>query len=257
MVNKLLDSKISTTDFERLKRREILAQVFRITQAYCKGNNKNRLKTKKITDWGGGNYSDLPVKDTIISVVNKDCVEVAKEFSKKGKTCMINMANASHKGGGVERGAMAQEEELCRRSNLWYGLLPSYYPMNDTQFIYSKNVKFFRDKNYQFEDEFKCDIITIAAPCLIGFKPHKFPKNYKKIVEKKIIDMISYPATIGVKHLILSAFGCGAFRNNPRFISMMFKKHLKNLPYETVTFAILDTSTLKTNNFEIFRTILR
>jgi uncharacterized protein (TIGR02452 family) len=106
------------------------------------------------------------------------------------------------------------------------------------------------------QDEFKCDVITTAAPCLIGFAKGKFPKNYSTIVEKKIADMLLYPATIGVKHLVLSAFGCGAFRNNPRFISMMFKKCINNLnlPYESITFAILDDNNCVNNGISNFQT---
>ena len=262
--NKISSLSISEETFRKAEirqaKREKLATIFEVTKAYCIANKKTELKTKKYLI-GETNFTNLIKQKTIISVVNKDCVEVANELALKGKTCVLNMANAINKGGGVERGAMAQEEELCRRSNLWYGLRPSYYPMQDDEFIYTKNVKFFRNKQYEFMNEFKCDILTIAAPCLINFKPGRYPKNYSKIVQEKIKIMIYAPYYMGVKHLILSAFGCGAFRNNPKFMSSMFKKQIKllNLPYETITFAILDDSNSKANglsNFETFKKTL-
>ncbi|MEO6303829.1 MAG: TIGR02452 family protein [Bacteroidia bacterium] len=252
--NSTLDEKVKNAQIRQAKR-DKLVNIFEVTKAYCLANKKTELKTKKHS----ANSVRLigTNKTTLVSVINKDCVEVANELSLSGKTCMLNMANAVNRGGGVERGAMAQEEELCRRSNLWYGLRPSYYPMINDEFIYTKNVKFFRDKYYAFMNEFKCDILTIAAPCLIGFPKGKYPKNYSSNVEKSIRTILSFPYHCGVKHLVLSAFGCGAFRNNPVFISRIFKKIIKEYPcYESITFAILDDNNCianGTSNFQTFK----
>lgn len=230
----------------------MLANVFNDTLKHCKENSLTNLKTAKVKDdvhLASVNKSHL----TFVQVKNLDCVEVARELVLLGRTCMLNMANATNRGGGVERGAMAQEEELCRRSNLWYGLRPSYYPMVRDEFVYTKNVKFFKNQYYLYSDMFKCDILTIAAPCLIGLDT--LPKNYAKTVESKIKHMLTYPATIGVQNLVLSAFGCGAFRNDPTYIANVFKKHLKGLPYKMITFAVLDTK--NEGNFEVFRDILK
>ena len=68
-----------------------------------KGNNKPKFQT--------------PLK---IYVQNIDTFEKAKEL---GSECaVLNMASSKRPGGGVETGSRAQEEELCRRSNLLLSL---------------------------------------------------------------------------------------------------------------------------------------
>jgi uncharacterized protein (TIGR02452 family) len=243
-------------EIARQKRKKYLAEVFKSTKAYCKEKHLTKVKTFKVSGRVDELYAEHQPE---IKVMDWDCVNVADMLALEGKTCMINMANAIHRGGGVERGAMAQEEELCRRSNLWYGLKKSYYPMGDLEFTYQKNVKFFKDKDYDLSAPFKCDIITIAAPCLIGYKPNKFPPHYSFIFEEKIKQALWFPAQMGVNNLVMSALGCGAFKNNPIFVSRLFKKYLKNLPYNKVYFAILDDSNSKANgisNFLTFKNML-
>ena len=75
-------------------------------------------------------------------------------------------------------------------------------------------------------------------------------------LRKKIEQILLYPAQKGCKNLVLSAFGCGAFLNNPIFVSKMFKDLMKELPYENITFAILDDANSRANgisNFETFK----
>jgi uncharacterized protein (TIGR02452 family) len=112
----------------------------------------------------------------------------------------------------------------------------------------------------QVINKFKADVVTVAAPNLIPYKGKKKPKGYTKLIDDKIAQMLLYPATQGVKNLVLSAFGCGAFRNNPRFISQRFKKQLKNLPYDNVVFAILDDHNSKANgisNYQTFKKVIK
>lgn len=264
------EKKLSPADKrKRMLRRMRLKSVFEATEEYCKtaGIDK-QISTKKLqgSDLMDGSVIDFfeqfaqgqkEFPKTKLAVDNRDCVLVAKDLSLQGKTCVLNMANANTPGGGVRNGAMAQEEELCRRSNLIFGLKPKMYPLADTEFLYTKNIRFIKDGNYKMnhpEDWFKCDVVTVAAPCLIPFKGKKKPKGYTKLVDEKIAQMLLYPATQGVKNLVLSAFGCGAFRNNPRFISQRFKKQLQYLPYDNIVFAILDDHNALANGISNYQT---
>ena len=78
----------------------------------------------------GQHLQAVPTNVCNVSVQNQDCMVVANELSKLGKTCMLNMASYKHPGGGVTRGSMAQEEELARRSNMMMGLTLYDYPLS-------------------------------------------------------------------------------------------------------------------------------
>lgn len=69
--------------------------------------------------------SPSPPCETIVTVVNADCLAVAQE--EQDNPLLLNMANESTPGGGVEGGAGAQEEHLFRSSNY----LLSLYSFHD------------------------------------------------------------------------------------------------------------------------------
>lgn len=191
-----------------------------------------------------------------VLVENRDCIEVAKDLSKLGKTCILNMASYKRPGGGVKKGSMAQEEELARRSNLLWGLPEDCYPLKKTDYIYTNKVTFFKDRNYQIIPEFNCDVVTIAAINLNGLEK---PANYVELTRQKIEAMVLEPYFKGCDNLVLSAFGCGVFKNDPIFIANIFSDVLeihKSL-YKNITFAILDDGNSVGMNYQIFKSIIK
>ena len=187
----------------------------------------------------------------IVSVQNIDCIEATRELSLKGKTCMLNMASYKKPGGGVRSGAMAQEEELSRRSNLVFGLNSHFYPLGMNSYLYTNDVTFFKDNHYQIIDSFNCDIITIAA---INLNHNIDLKTYHELTKEKIKSMIYDPYLHGCRNLVLSAFGCGVFRNDPEYISIVFGRHIPLMRslYDNVVFAILNDHNSVANNYSIF-----
>ena len=105
----------------------------------------------------------------------------AKMYRAIGKTAVLNFANPEMPGGGVRIGAMAQEECLCRSSNLYpclcdENVFASYYkyhrelhsPFYSDRLIYTKDVTVFKDdgavpKLMAQEEWFTVDVITCAA----------------------------------------------------------------------------------------------
>jgi len=236
--------------------REQLIRVFTDTVSHIENGeynkdlhcSKNRLSSIELD-------SDLIKKPGVITVENLDCIEVASRLSKEGKTCMLNMASYKKPGGGVKSGAMAQEEELARRSNLMYGLPQEFYPLSIDEYIYTQDVTFFKNKYYQVIPSFDCDIITIAA---IN-RSESTPANYEEIMEEKISNMLYIPYKNGCKNLVLSAFGCGVFKNDPHFVSELFKSLLDSgfsSLYSRVSFAILNDRNSVGSNYQIFKETL-
>lgn len=93
-----------------------------------------------------------------IDVISGTTFDIAKRFCPYGKVAVLNFANPEHPGGGVSLGAMAQEECLCRRSNLFtcisepnvfddcYGYHRSIQSHFYTdRLIYTKDITVFKD----------------------------------------------------------------------------------------------------------------
>lgn len=231
--------------------------------------------------------SEPPVKGgTVFEVMNADCIGVARQLADDGyDAAILNMASRTTPGGSVENGSKAQEEQLCRRSNLLLSLypffrravtaypelgltpLPQQYPMHP-RFggIHSSDVLFFReseDDGLVFsETPFKAGVISVAAI------PHPSldAKGLLRPSDAELTkDKIRTILRIGMEHchdaLVLGAFGCGAFANPPAQIARLFHEVFAEPEFKDqfrkVVFAILeDRNSLrnsKTGNFMPFR----
>lgn len=203
----------------------------------------------------------------LVSVVADDIVQATQALSAVGfYPCLLNMANATSPGGSVELGVGAQEEELCRRSNLLLSLQrlaeDGYYPLPPAGAAYSPSVCFFRSdgaNGYGWWGPRCFGVVSAAAVCL----PHcvenvsQLPTNW---VDEMSTAIFAILATVQLYHhdsVVLSAFGCGAFRNPPREVALLFKEQLQyprfRRHFKCVTFAIFDECG---ENFDAFATVL-
>ena len=67
--------------------------------------------------------------ETIVEVLNIDCLEAVQLLQHQGyDPALLNMANRQNPGGGVIKGAGAQEETIFRRTNI-YKSLYQFLPM--------------------------------------------------------------------------------------------------------------------------------
>ena len=194
-----------------------------------------------------------------ISVVNSDSVSALVEYSKLGKTCVLNMASYKRPGGGVYNGARAQEECLFRCSNLIHVISTDFYPLAENEALYTKDAIFFKDKEYDYMEPVECDVVTIAAINLnenAKYDPVQNVKDYRNVTKDKIRLMISLADKNDVKNLILGAWGCGVFKNDPKLMAQYFSEVLVgegyNVNFKNVVFAIINDHNSVGNNFEIF-----
>ena len=208
-------------------------------------------------------------RNTEVRVENKDCVLAAKEIIDAGyNPAMLNLADLYTPGGLVEYGSGAQEENLCRRSNLILSLYQfshariyqypglglsqhrDQYPM-DERFggIYSGKVTFFRGPESQgslLESRpYNIPVISVAA--LSG--PRIGPDGMMCKEEADItLDKMRTIFRIGMANfhdsLVLSAMGCGAFANPPAHIAKLFHQVIEEDEFKDkfrlIDFAILD-----------------
>ena len=155
------------------------------------------------------------------------------------RLCILNFADYLSAGGRYTDGYMAQEESLCEMSALWHIL-------NDDRF---RKVFDWRSKNYGYrqdsyhtEDRYhddlfytencpfmllrqkpviKFDVISAAAvnhrrmvtPSLARFDVNR------EIMFPRMEKVFRVPAMYGTNILVLGAWGCGVFKNNPSIIA--------------------------------------
>ncbi|MGN0559856.1 MAG: TIGR02452 family protein [Candidatus Fimenecus sp.] len=208
-----------------------------------------------------------------ISIMQDTTFHAARLFTSPGKTvAVLNFASPLHPGGGVQNGAMAQEECLCRSSNLYAclsqpALQNEYYQyhraQNDVLFsdrlIYSKGVTVFKSdedlpKLLLREDWRQVDVITCAMPDLHGGV--QFSTDVLLPLYKRRIRAVLHAAyTVGAQRIVLGAFGCGAFCNAPELVAEAFRAVLLEDNYaaafDKVVFAIKPTE--DTHNYTAFQ----
>ena len=224
-------------------------------------------------------YGDQPVEefrnrhvfDTAAEIVvsRKRSFEAARAYLGQ-PTCVLNFASASNPGGGVVRGASAQEECLCRCSTLYANLntramWDSFYtphrqtgdPLHNDDCIYTPGVTVFKSDTampelLSEEDWYSVNIITCAAPNLRrkpsnAMNPGDGRRNVvvsdqrlREMHERRLRKVADLAAAHGDEVLILGAFGCGAFENPPQVVAMAMKTIVNEYRYcfKTIEFAV-------------------
>lgn len=191
-----------------------------------------------------------------LEVTNETTAQAAVRLMAAGKTDLValNFASARNQGGGFLAGAIAQEEDLCRASGLYACLKtkPLFYNANilsesgyyTNGVIYSPKVPFFRDDHNLFlEEPFALSIISAPAPNVSAIKDIDDDVLIEKLLTRAI-KILQIAAFHGHKNIILGAWGCGAFGNNPAFVSRVFIEALQIVPFfEFVCFAVYDNRT--------------
>lgn len=276
-------------------RREKLREVFVDTLdriKYCESLVKPVRKAKhsaKFYDYA--DYEDLAKGKnykTRITVTSERSFEAAKRLLEggEGKVAVLNFANCSTPGGGVFGGSGAQEESLCRCSTL-YPIIEQerfrhlYYEPNRVRWdfratdaiIYAPDVVVFKsDTDYPEllpESEwYSVDVITCAAPNLRhGFRIHDDrldeivvldSEEQYRIHLSRAKHIYNVVLANGVRRLVLGAFGCGAFRNDPEAVAKAFKDALADYDgqFEEIVFAIYHQP-YESKNYEVFRNIFK
>lgn len=214
-------------------------------------------------------YCDKKINDrsASIEVVNA-CSFEAAEIYKKSRTCVLNFACSVEPGGGVLVGSIAQEESLCRASTLYPCLCSMetyekfYLPhieekdfLGKDDCIYTPNVIVFQSdtlypKLRPEKEWFEVGIITCSAPAL----NHTELKNYSlyDLHYRRLNRILDVAANNRNDVIILGAFGCGAFLNDPNIVAQAMFDAVKHYQYvfKSIIFAIPKSVTNR--NYKIF-----
>ena len=181
-----------------------------------------------------------PVK-TKFSVANETTFAGVRHLLEKGYesvTC-LNFASAKNPGGGFLNGSQAQEEALARASGLYSSLIANleYYetnrrapnPLYTDYAIYSPRVPVFRDDNDELlEKPYFTDIITAPAVntgAILGFHPTA-EERIEPVMRNRIDRILQLALAQKTEAIVLGAWGCGVFRNDPDNMARWFEESL-------------------------------
>jgi len=198
--------------------------------------------------------SSEPIAFTVtrVQVTNETTLGASRRLVEQGlRPLALNFANGIQPGGGFLDGARAQEEVLCRSSSLYQTLVgDSMYeehrkrPLPDSTdwAIYSPDVPIFRtDDGMELEHPWLLSFITCAAP----YAPVIGQPQAGDLLQKRIHRVLAIAQSHGYFALVLGAWGCGAFANDPHRTAIDFRAALENDyagVFSGIVFAITDWS---------------
>lgn len=199
----------------------------------------------------------------VCSAWDISAVEAAWKLSLEGKKhiAILNFASAKNPGGGFLNGAMAQEESLAASSGLYETLIvhEAYYKNNrecpsmmyTDHAIYSPEVIFFRNGSFKLlENPFTASVLTLPAVNMgqVVLKGEDTAEA-EIVMQRRMKLALSIFAEKGAENLVLGAYGCGVFRNDPVKIAAWWDELLSGEfkgYFEQVVYAVLDRSKNKT-----------
>lgn len=189
---------------------------------------------------------------TVVQVTNETTLAAAQRLSVAGlRPAALNFANGISPGGGFLGGARAQEEAICRSSALYATLAgDAMYdhhaarglPDSTDWVIVSPAVPVFRsDEGAWLQQPWSIDILTCAAP----YAPQIGQPRSGDLLQQRIARVLAVAAAYGYDTLVLGAWGCGAFGNDPERTARDFRAALEGPAghaFRHVVFAIADWS---------------
>lgn len=209
------------------------------------------------------------IKEALDGVIHVENIDIIQAITKSDKKYgVLNFASAYHPGGGFLNGSLAQEESLCFGSNLYLTQLKfqkEFYDFNraiqtkcysDTM-IYSPDIVYIRDEQYAFLPDMKfADILTSPAVNLgVALSRGENEEVCYQVMKTRMRKILTLFHEMGNQYIILGAFGCGVFRNDPKRIAQIWKELLidegMRFAFQDILFAVYDRSKTQ-NNIKAF-----
>ena len=191
---------------------------------------------------------------TKLQVSNITTLAAAEQLSKAGlRPLALNFANGITAGGGFLHDSRAQEEVLCRSSALYQTLLndPMYkhhkkspHPGFSDWAIYSPNVPVFRqDNGSALPPPWQLSFISCPAP--YARSPLMGSREAAALLALRINRILNIAKSYAYSSLVLGAWGCGDFGNDPLQTAHSFRRALETDfkgDFSHIIFAITDWS---------------
>nr|BFE63240.1 TIGR02452 family protein [Dactylosporangium thailandense] len=193
-----------------------------------------------------------PAPAVAVEVTRESTLAAARRVGDGAATLVF--ASAKNPGGGFLGGAKAQEESIARASALYacQRAASAFYEFHRHQHdlrysdrvIYSPAVPCFRDdQGHLLDAPFHTAFLTAAAPNL-GAVLRSQPDDAAGVPEillRRATRVLQVAAAHHHRTLVLGAWGCGVFRNDPAEVARAFAVALERVPcFDRVVFAVYD-----------------
>jgi uncharacterized protein (TIGR02452 family) len=209
-----------------------------------------------------------PLYSTVFEVRNETSLDAVHRLIDEGfeDVMCLNFASAKNPGGGFLNGAVAQEESLAMVTGLYPCQIKSwdFYESHrqlltclyTDQMIYSPQVPIFKtDEGKALESLLTVSIITSPA-VNTGVVRRQEPQNIHLIepyMRRRIAKVLALSAHHKHEALVLGAWGCGVFQNDPANIALWFKEALEGEfkgVFKKITFAVYSSNPRFIESFE-------
>lgn len=200
-----------------------------------------------------------PNYSTEIIFKNGTTIEALLDEKSNLKICVLNFASAKNPGGGFLGGASAQEESLARSSSLYASLTKdetmyeynrgrSTYLYSDYM-IYSPDVVFWmNDAGELLQEPTIADVLTSPAPNKAAMVQNNRPDQMNDLemtFKIRMEKMLRLAVSQKTECIILGAWGCGVFQNDPEKVAGYFQNLLAGEfagHFRKIVFAVYDRS---------------
>jgi predicted NAD-dependent protein-ADP-ribosyltransferase YbiA (DUF1768 family) len=228
--------------------------------------------------------ADVTSHECQVRVVRGDMLETAHTLTKQlGKPVVcLNMANEDHPGGGYRSGAAAQEENMFRRSNAHFTLAGDdvlrrvrgevRYTSNMTRAIAGKHgtvpitpLVCIKGREECSRDDlgytpladnevFPFHEMRSAAIDVGAYRGADLEGEMRQRIDSQFATLIAYEQRV----VVLSAFGCGAFENDPERVATLYSDaiHRYKAHLDMVVFSIFFAG-YGPDNYKTFARVLR
>jgi Uncharacterized protein conserved in bacteria (DUF2263) len=245
------------------RRRAVLRETIAAFQSQDPPDLYHRLAATNLARWRAEQTAAEP--SCRVQVHAGDWGEVTRHMTARYGVCfaVLNMANAYVPGGAYVEGAMAQEENMFRRTDCHFSINADEYDATAdrylpemTRLLSSQDGLVYLDKDRPRvcirgpEDRASADLgyrwlrdehvfpffeLRAAAQDLRDGSPFEPRETRRRIAAQ--LDTLRKD---GLRHAVLSAFGCGAFRNPANRVAEIYRDEIaaRAEHFNVISFAI-------------------
>lgn len=263
-------------DDDCARRREVLRETIAALESPAARDRYHRLARQNLDRWRSQAIGQQEAPH--VEVCPGDWGVVAHGMTVRYGECfaVLNMANAHVPGGAYIEGAPAQEENMFRRTDCHFRIDENEYDRDCdryrpalTRLISGQDGNVYLDVQRPrvcirgHEDRSRADLgyewhaddqvfpffeLCAAAQDLRGGKTFDPEEGRRRIVAQ--LDTLR---SHGVRHVVLGAFGCGAFENPAAIVAAMYREEIQRraADFDVVAFAIRSAG-YGPDNYSIF-----